>query len=59
MHQVSEKRLHAVLAEHRGNLSAVIRPVIGEMLQRLPERIFVRAEVDRLVFENAVELRLG
>jgi len=58
VHEVGEDGFGAELANHGGDLSAMVRSVIGEMLQRLPEGIFVDAEVQSFVFEDAVEVGL-
>jgi len=58
VHQVRRDGLRTVLAQHCGDLAAVIGTVISEMLQRLPEGIRVDSKIDRLVFEHAVEFRL-
>src|SRR6267378_2569546 len=58
VHQVGRNRLRAELPQQRCDLSAVVGTVIGEMLHGFPERIAIDAEFQRLVFENAVEIRL-
>src|SRR5256884_5250485 len=54
VHQVRQYRLCAKLPQQRGDLSAVIGAVISKVLHRFPKRIAVNAELQRLVFNNAV-----
>src|SRR5712692_10355197 len=54
VHQVCCDWLCAKLPQQRGDLSAVIRPMIDEMLHRFPEWIAVDAELQRFVFKNAL-----
>ena len=58
MHEVGEDGLGAELAEHGGDLAAVIGAVIDDVLERLPERIGVDAEVHCFVFDDAVDVCL-
>src|SRR6266849_10155472 len=58
VHQVCSDGLCAKLPQQRGHLSAVIRPVIDQMLHRFPKRIPVNAELQRLVINNAIQIRL-
>src|SRR5207245_2248881 len=58
MHQVRQDRLRAELPQKRCDLPAMIASVIHDMLHRLPERIAVNAELQRLVFYRAVQIRL-
>ena len=58
VHQVGENRRSAELSEQSGDLAAVIGTVIGEVLQRLPQRILAGTELKGLVLENAIEIAL-
>ena len=58
MHQVRQDRLRAELPQKRCDLPAMIASVIHDMLHRLPERIAVNAELQRLVLHNTIEVRL-
>src|SRR5262245_40130150 len=59
VHQVGEDWFGAELAEKRCYLAARVSAVISEVLHGLPERIFVYAEIERFVFEDAIEIGLG
>src|SRR6266404_2775943 len=58
MHQVGQDCSRAMLTEQRGDLPAMVAAVIDQMLHRLPQRIAVHAEFQRLVFHNAVQVAL-
>ncbi len=58
MHEVGQDGLGAVLPQHGGDLAAVIGPMVDHVLQGLPQGISVDAELERLVFESAVEIGL-
>ena len=47
-----------MLAEQRGHLASMIGAVIHEVLHRLPKRIAVHAEFQRLVFQDAIQILL-
>ena len=59
VHQVGGEWLSAELAEHGGDLAAVIGAVIDDVLERLPQRIGVDAELHCFVFDDAVDVFLG
>src|SRR5882672_118314 len=58
MHQVCRDGLRAELPQQRRDLAAMIGAVIRQMLHRFPERIAIDAELQRFIFEHAVEIRL-
>src|SRR6267154_3358365 len=58
MHQVRQNRLRTELPQQRGHLASMIAAVVHEMLHRLPKRIAVDAEFQRLVLHHAVQVRL-
>ena len=58
VHEVGEDGLSAELAEHRGDLAAVIGAVIDDVLERLPQRIGVDAEFHCFVFDDAIDVGL-
>src|SRR5712692_3038249 len=59
VHEVREDRLRAELPQKRRDLSAMIGAVIHEMLHRLPERVAIDAELQRLVFHHAIQVGLS
>ena len=56
MHQVGQDRLRSQLTEHGRDLAAMVRAVIYEMQQGLPERILIDAELQRVVFDVAIKV---
>jgi len=58
VHEVGQNRLVTELAKESCDLAAVIGAMIGQVLHGLPERIFVHAEIEGLVFEDAIEICL-
>src|SRR6266849_5113451 len=58
MHEVGQHGLCTVLAQHRGDLAAMVAAVIYNVLHGLPKRIAVHAEFQRFVFHYAVEIVL-
>src|SRR5580693_4169901 len=58
VHQVGEDGLSAELAQHRGDLAAMVGAVIDDVLERLRERIGIDAELHRFVFDDAVDVFL-
>ena len=58
MEEVGEDWLRAKLTQQRGNLAAMIRAVICQVLQRLPHRIFVNAKIKGAVFHHTIQIVL-
>src|SRR5258706_3847052 len=58
MHQVGQDGLSAVLAQHRGDLAAVIAAMIYNVLHGLPQRIAVDPELQRFVFQYPIKIAL-
>src|ERR1700748_200003 len=58
MHEVGEQRLGVELAQHRGDLAAMIGAVIDDVLERLPHGIGVDPEVHGFVLDDAIEVLL-
>src|SRR5262245_11502011 len=58
MHQIREDGPRTKLTKQSADLAPVVGAVSGEVLHGLPERILVHAEIERLVFEDAIEIRL-
>ena len=58
VHEIGEDGLGAKLAEHCGDLAAVIGAVIDDVLERLPHGIGVDAEVQGFVLDDPVEIGL-
>ena len=56
MHEVSEHGFCAKLAQQRCYLAAMISAVICEMLKRLPDRIFVHAEIESFIFHHPIKI---
>src|SRR5581483_3809522 len=59
VHQVKENRLASKLPQQGSDLATMIGSMIYNVQHRLPERILVHAEFERLVFHLAGEVRLS
>src|SRR3984957_12009239 len=58
VHEVGGERLSAELAQHRGDLAAMIGAVIDDVLERLPQGIGIDAKLHCFVFDDAVDVFL-
>ena len=58
MDQIGEYWFNSKLAQQRRDLAAVVSAVISEVLQRLPDWILIVAEIDGLIFHDAIKVGL-